>query len=162
MFRTEIADLIALQIHHTDEPVLHDQRNSEFGPNLGIGRDVVLVLRDIVKKNRLTGQSNLPDNAFAERKTHRLDLGSVPDLEAHAEIVRAIVQQEDGKNLVVNDGAYQLGGTAQQGLQIEGGVECIRHLYQVGEVRRLHADVERIEMRVRVLRIGRAVVALVL
>ena len=39
---TEIAGLLALEVHHADEAVLGDQRHREFGAHIGIGRDVAL------------------------------------------------------------------------------------------------------------------------
>ena len=88
-----------------------------------------------------------------------LHLRSVADLEAHAQLVSAVVEQENGEDAVMDDGAHQLGGAVQQGLQIERGVERVGQLHQVGHVGRFHADVDGIEMRAGVGRVRGAVIA---
>ena len=71
----------------------------------------------------------------------------------------AVVEQKDGKDAVVNDGAHQLGGAIEQGLQVEGGIEGVCEVDQIGEVGRFNAGVERVEVGVRVVGVGGAVVA---
>ena len=82
-----------------------------------------------------------PTTPLPTGNAHALDLRRVADLEAHAQVVGAVVEQEDGEDAVVDDGAHQLGGAVEQGLQVERGVERVGQLHQVGHVGRLHADV---------------------
>ncbi len=46
----------------------------------------------------------------------------------------------------MDDGADELGGSVEEGLQVEGGVEGVGHLREVGEVGGLDADVDGVEM----------------
>ena len=50
----------------------------------------------------------------------------VANLEAHAQLVGAVVQQQNGKDAVVNHGAHQVGHAMQQRLQIQRGIQRIR------------------------------------
>ena len=61
------------------------------------------------------------------------------DLVAHPQIVGAVVQQEDGEDTEVDDGADQLRGLVHDGLQVQGGVERIRQPHEEGELDRLCA-----------------------
>ena len=81
------------------------------------------------------------------------------DLEAHAQVVGAVVEQKDGEDAVVDDGADQLGGAVEQGFEIEGGVEGVGHLRQVVEVGGFDAGVDGVKMGVGIGGIGGAVVA---
>ncbi len=77
----------------------------------------------------------------------RSTCGGVADLETHAQLVGAVVEQQDGEDAVVDDGAHQLRGAAEQRLQVERGVQRVGELHQVGQIRRLDADIRRVEMR---------------
>ncbi len=65
------------------------------------------------------------------------------DLEAHAQIVGAVVEQQDGKDAVVDDGADQAGGAVQQGLQVEGGIERVSQAEEKFALQGLDADLRR-------------------
>ena len=121
----------ALEIHDADEAVFGDERNGEFGADVGVGGDVVFDCGDVVEQHGLTCERDLADDAFAERKAHAFGFGRVADLEAHAEVLRAVVEQEDGKDAVGNDGANELGGAIEEGLQVERGVERVGDLGEV-------------------------------
>ena len=80
---------------------------------------------DVVQQDGLAGERHLADDAFADGNAHALHLGGVADLEAHAQLVGAVVEQKDGEDAVGDDGAHQLGGAVEQGLQVERGVERV-------------------------------------
>ena len=130
----KIADLLAFEIHDADEAVLGDERNGQLGADVGVGVDVVFGGGDVVEQDGLAGERDLADDALAERERACARLRRVADLEAHAQIVGAVVEQEDGEDAVGDDGAHQLRGAVEQGLQVERGVERVGH---VGEVRKV-------------------------
>jgi len=63
----------------------------------------------------------------------------VADLVAHAQLVGAVVDEEDGEDAVVDDGADEFGGAGEQGLQVERGVEGVSQLDEEVELGGLHA-----------------------
>ena len=145
MLGLEVAGHLALQIDDADEAVFCDQRNRQLGADGGIGGDVVFCGGDVIEEDGLAGKRHLADNAIADGNAHPLDLGCVADLEPGAQLVGAVVEQEDGEDAVMDDRAHQLGGAAEQGLQIERGVERFTQLQQIGDVGRLNARVDGVE-----------------
>ena len=47
------------------------------------------------------------------------------DLEAHAQVIGAIVEQQDGEDAVINNRAHQLGRLVHEGLEVTGRVQRI-------------------------------------
>src|SRR5580658_6545213 len=156
MLGLEVAGLLALNVHHADEPVLGDQRKRQFRPHVGVGWDVVLRLGHVVQQHGLASKRHLAHDALAHGHAHALSLRRVADLETHAQLVGAFVEQQDGKDAVVDDRANELRGAIEQRLQVERGVESVGELEQISRVNRLNARVYRVEMR----DLGGAVVAL--
>ena len=113
MLRLEEIGLFALEIQDADEAVFGDERNGEFGADVGVGGNVALDLGDVVDEHGLTGVRDLPYDALAQREAHAVGFGRVADLEAHAEIVGAVVEQEDGEDAVRDDGADELRGAIE-------------------------------------------------
>lgn len=107
----------------------------------------------------MAGESDLTDDALAEGNAGALGLGRVADLEPHAELVGAVIEEKDSEDAVLNDGADELRGAIEEGLQVEGGVERIGHLREVGKVAGLDADVDGVKMRRGIGRGGWAIVA---
>jgi len=110
----------------------------------------VLVGGYVIEQDGLAGEGDLADNAFAEGNAGALGLGGVADLKAHAEIVGAVIQKKDGEDAVIDDGADELGGAVEEGLQVECSVEGVGQADEVGEVRGLDADIDGIEMSQRI------------
>src|SRR5580698_7924602 len=81
------------------------------------------------------------------------------DLEAHAELVSAIVEQEDGKDAIWDEGANEFGGAGEKGLQIERGVERIGEAHEIGDVGGLDACVDGVKSSRRNGVIGGTIVA---
>src|SRR5580704_7123639 len=52
------------------------------------------------------------------------------DLEAHAEVFGAVVDEEDGEDFVVDDGADEVGDAVHEGVEVEGGVEGVGELVE--------------------------------
>ncbi len=51
--------------------------------------------------------------------------GGVADLEAHPELLGAVVEEEDGEDAVVDDGADEVGDAVHEGVEVERGVEGV-------------------------------------
>ena len=148
--------LLAFDVHHADEPVLGDQRDGQLRTHLGIGADVVIRLRDVVQQDGLPRERHLSHHSLAHGNAHALHLRRVADLEPHAQLVRALIQQKNGEDAVRNEGADQFRGAAEQSLQIEGSIERVGQAHQIRHIRRLDAGIDGIQMR----GLGRAVIAL--
>ncbi len=59
------------------------------------------------------------------------DFRRMPHLEADAQLLRLLIQQQDGKDFVVDEALQHLRHTLQQGVQVERGVDRIGDLQQV-------------------------------
>src|SRR5215831_12840033 len=57
----------------------------------------------------------------------------MPDAEAHREFLRLLVQQQDGKNLVVDRSLHRLGDTAHQLVEIQSGSKLLAYFKEQGE-----------------------------
>ncbi len=90
---------------------------------------------------------------------HALDLGGVADLEAHAEVLGTVVEEEDGEDSVVDDGADEVGDAVHQGVEVERGVEGVgERVEEVRPVEGLDANFGVGGVRVKEFRRGGAVV----
>jgi len=156
----EVAGLFALDVHYADESIFGDEGNGELGANIGVDVDVIFGGFDVVEEDGLAGESDLANDSAAQGKAHAFGLGGVADLEAHAEIFGAVVEKEDGEDAVLDDGANELGGAIEEGLQVERGVERVGHLHEVVEVGGIDTRVGGVDVGVGVGWIGGAVIAL--
>ncbi len=160
MFGAEVIGLLALDVHHTDQTVLGNQRHRQLGAHFGIHLDVHLRGAHVVQQHRLAGERHLANYALAHGDVQPLNLRDVADLEPHPHFVGAVVNQQNGEDAVRNDGRHQLRGAPQQGFQIQRGVQRVGKTHQIGHIGRFHANIRRVKMRPRGRRVGRAVVAL--
>ena len=138
MFRLEIADLLGLEVDHANDPVFDDQRHRQLRADIGIGADVVLFLPHILQQNGFAVLGGPADDSLAHADPQALDFGRMADLKAHAQVVGPFIQQQDGEDLVVDDGAHQVRGAMHQGLQIEGGVQGVRQPHEELGLQRVH------------------------
>src|SRR5208282_4019700 len=53
-------------------------------------------------------------------------------VETNVQFLKRFVEQQDRKNFIVNDFAYQFGHTPQRGFQIESGIHYVGHFEQEG------------------------------
>jgi hypothetical protein len=114
---------------------------------------------DVVEEDGLAGEGDLADDALAEGNAVALGLRGVADLEPHAEVVGAVIEQEDGEDAVLDDGTDELRGAVEEGLQVECGVEGVGKLGEVGEVGGLDADVYGVKMGQGIVGVGGAIVS---
>ena len=79
------------------------------------------------------------DDAAAELDAEALGFGGVTGLEAHPELLGAVVEEEDGEDAVVDDGADEVGDAVHQGVKVEGLVESVCEPVEELELERLYA-----------------------
>ena len=139
----EVVGLLRLDVDDPDEPVLDDQWHGQLRAHRRVHVDVVRVLKDVVDQDGLARLRDLADDAFAHLDLQPFCLGAVPDLEAHAQVVGAVVEQQNGEDAVVDHRAHQAGGAVQQRLQVEGGVERVGEAQQEFALQRLDAHLRR-------------------
>ena len=70
-------------------------------------------------------EGGLADDTAANLDAHAFDLRGVAGLEAHGELIGALVNEEEGKDAVVDDGADEVGDAMHEGVEVKGGVECV-------------------------------------
>src|ERR1035438_9949402 len=160
VFRAEEAELLALEIHYANETIFGNQGQRQFRSHIRRRGNVVFRTGNVVDQDRLTRKCYLPDDAFADGDARALDLGGVADLEPHAQIAGAVVQQQYGEDAILNDRPHQFRGAFQQGLQVERGVQRVGHLSKIGQVRRLDADIYRARMSCQAAGFRRAIIVL--
>ena len=95
---------------------------------------------DVFDEDGFALERGLADDAAAELDAHALDLGGVADLEAHAEVFGAVVDEEDGEDVVVDDGADEVGDAVHEGVEVEGGVEGVGELVEEVDLEGLDAN----------------------
>ena len=84
MLRLEIIRLLALDVHHANQPVLGNQRHSQLRAHLWIRGDINSRSRNVVQQNRLPRQRHLAHHAASNRHANPFRLRRVADLESHA------------------------------------------------------------------------------
>ena len=85
-------------------------------------------------------QRGLAGDAPAEFDAHAFDLAGVADLEAHAKVGGALVDQEDREDLVVNDRSDEVGDAVHQGVEVEGAVEGVGEVVEELDLEGLDAN----------------------
>src|SRR5258708_4457997 len=128
VFILEVVAHRGLNVDHANDAVLVDQRDSQLGAGAGNGFNVIAVLGDIIHQDDAALFHRPSGDAFADFDAGLLrDLRRIADLKAEPQLLRAFVQQQNGKNLIVNDALDHLRYALQQGIQIERGVEHVSH-----------------------------------
>ena len=67
----------------------------------------------------------MPNYALADRDARPFHLGRVADLEPHAQLVGAVVEQKNGEDPVMNYGAHKLRRSIEQRLQVQRSVQRV-------------------------------------
>ena len=88
-------------------------------------------------------EGGLADDAVTDFDARALYLGGVTDLEAHPELVGAVVEEKDGEDAVVDDGADEVGDAVHESVEVEGGVEGVGQGVEEVDLEGLDADVGR-------------------
>src|ERR1700756_2415951 len=131
MLIREVARLPCLDINHPDQPVLDDQRHCQLRAHVRNGLDIVVFLGDVVHQNRLPQLRSPPRHSLADLDPHALRIfPRISRLKAEPQLLRFLVQQQDRKNFVVDDLAYQFRDPAQGGIKVERGIDHVGHFQQ--------------------------------
>ena len=103
--------------------------SGQLGAHSRCGVDEVLLGRHVVDQHRLAALHRLPGNALPNLDADALrHLGRMADLETNAQLLRLLVQQQDGKNFVIDDPLQHLCHPLQQSVQIQRAVYRVGHL----------------------------------
>ncbi len=130
-----------LDVDDADYFVFDEEGNGQFGAYLRVGIDVVLGAGDIFEADGAALEGGLAYYPPAGFDADALDLGGVSGLEAHPELVGAVVEEEDGEDAVVDDGADQVGHPVHEGVEVEGGVEGVGESVEEVDLEGFDADV---------------------
>ena len=121
-----------LDVEHADDFVFRDQRHRQLRTHAGRGVDEVLLRANVVHQHRLAQL-----HGFAGYPLPHLDVNALgyirrmADLETDAQLLRSLVQQQDGEHLVIHHPLQHLGHALQQGVEVERGVHRIGNFQQV-------------------------------
>jgi hypothetical protein len=121
----EVGGNLGFEIEDPDHFVFYDQRDCKLGSDVRVGLDVVFRLTYIFDQERFAEQGCLPDDSSAWFYANSLDFGGMAYLEAHPELLGAVVYQEDGEDAVVDDGSDEVGYPVHQGIEVECRVEGV-------------------------------------
>ncbi len=100
----ERARLVGFHIDHADDFVLGDQRHRQLGTNAGRGVDEVLLRRNVVDQHGFALLHRSSGYSLADLDADALgDLRRMTNLEANAQLLGLLVQQQDGEDFVVDD-----------------------------------------------------------
>ena len=125
MLHCEIARGFGLDVEDSNDLVLDDERDSEFGADVGVRVDIVFSLGDVFNEEGLAVQRCLAYDAATEFDAHAFNLSAVADLEAHTEVFGAVVNQEYGEDFVIDDGADEVGDPMHKGVEVESGIKGV-------------------------------------
>src|SRR5215472_1217426 len=131
VFFMKIAAFAGFKVHHADHPVLVDQRHCQLRVNPGNGFNVFRLFADVGHQDGATLFSCTARHAFAHLDPDSFgDFRRMADLKAEAQLLCALIQQQDGEDFVVDDPLYDLGYPLQQRVQVERRVEDVRDFNQ--------------------------------
>ena len=159
MLEGEVGQCFGLEVEDADDLVFDDERHGELGAYVGIGVDVVFGEGDVFDEERFAEKGSLAGDAATELDAHSFDLRGVADLEAHAEVSSALVDEEDGKDLVVDHGADEVRDPVHEGVEVEGGVEGVGEAVEEVDLEGFDANFRVCSVGVEELGCGGAVVA---
>ena len=127
----EVVRLPRFNIDHTDHAVFRDERHRQLCPHPGGGANIAAFLADVIHQHCLTFLHRKAGNPFAYfyANTFR-ELGRMSDGEAHPQLLRLFVEQQNGKNLVIDRPPHLFGSALQQGIEVERGVDHVGHFHQ--------------------------------
>ena len=127
----EVAGLAGFNVNDADDAVFNDEGNRQFGAHIRHVFYIQTGLGDIVDQEGFALLRRQAGNAFTHLDADALGhLRRVSDSEADAQLLGLFVQQQDGENFVINDAAHLLGGTLQERIEIERGVDHLGDLDQ--------------------------------
>ena len=126
MLISKIALLTCLNVDHANDSLLRNQRYGEFGANQRVRVDVARLLANVIDQYRAALLHGHSRNSLAYRNLHALNVWSVPDVEPDAQLMGALVQQQDGEDFVFNHLTHKLSHAAKELVHLERAVERVR------------------------------------
>ncbi len=104
----EAAGFMRLQVQYANHLILDDQRNRQLRAHIGSAGNVLRMLRNVVDEDSLAALRRQSRDAFANLDLYPLGhFAGISHLEADPQVLRLLIYQQDGENLVVNDLAHQ-------------------------------------------------------
>ncbi len=129
----EVVGFERFEIQHPNQLVFHDQGDGQLRTHIRHRRNVFLLLADIVNQNRFAPFRRDSGYALADLDPQPVrQFPRISHLEPEVEFLRLFVEQQDGKNLIVNHLADHLGHALERGVEIERGVDHVRHFQEQG------------------------------
>ncbi len=114
-----------MNVDHADHTLLGNQRDSQFRTDQWIGIDVSRLLAYVLNHDCPALLHRHSCNALANFNFHAFNFGRMPNLEPHAQLLRALIQKEDGKDLVIDHLAHQLGNSGQELVHLQRAVQGV-------------------------------------
>src|ERR1051326_5001300 len=120
MFLGEVAGFASLNVDDTNHAILGDERDGQFRSHIGNGFDISRILGDVVDQNGLAQLSSKPGNAFTDFDASAVsEFLRIADLKAESQVLRLLIEQQDGENFVVDDLADDFGDATDGRVQVE-------------------------------------------
>src|SRR5215469_16460687 len=134
----ERARLRGFDVEYADDFVLRNERHGKLGAHVKSRVDEVLLGPDVVDQYCFAPLYSLTSNALSDLDADALgDFGRMAHLEAYAQLLCLFVEQQDGKNFVIDEALRHLRDTLQQRVQIKSGV------HRIGNFQKVVVDVAR-------------------
>ena len=129
------------EVDDSDDFALVDERNGEFGTGLGVLGDVAWILADVWREDGLALLGCGSDDAFAEADVAFAGYSlAVAGGEAVLELFGALVPEQDGEHLEVDDAFEEMADAFEQVVEVEDAGDLAGDLVQNGEGLRLAGD----------------------
>src|SRR5579863_5479015 len=98
-----------LDIDDSDQPVLVDQWNGQLGADLWNGRNVTWILGNVIDQDGFPPLGCDPSDTFAYFDSQAIgNFPGVSDLESETQFLGFFIQQQDAKDFVIDNLAYEL------------------------------------------------------
>src|SRR5271165_411926 len=137
----EVVTARMLDVENADHLVFIDQRNAQLRAGFRVRHDVAGIFTDIGDEYSLPMLSGVAHQPNAQRD---LVLELYVLLEAQGEAVLqeapGLVEQKDGKHLVIDDAGHQVGNALQQLINVEDGCQLAADFGEQGELSGLARD----------------------
>ena len=101
--------------------------------NVGDGREVKTFLGRIVHQDRLPSLCRASSHALTHFHAQAVrDFGRIPDVETKIQLLTLLIQQQDGKNFVVDDFTHEFRHPLECGFKVERGIHHVGDFKQEG------------------------------
>src|SRR5205807_608136 len=133
MFVFKISGLGRFYVDDPNDPVLGDQRDSQFGAHMRNRCDVRGFLGDIVYQDGPALLDRSPGDPLSDLHPDPFrHVRGVTNLKSEPQLLSALIQEQNGEDFIVNNALYHLGHALEQCVQFQRGIENVRDLYQHG------------------------------